>query len=128
MRGFARAAAEKAFVERQGAEVHFFSAMDRAQVPEHLGIDRRGNQPFDPAMMLKILIYGYASGTFSSRRIAKKLEEDVAFRVLAAGNFPEHRTICDFRKDNLNEFVDLFKQVVQIAKSSGLVKLGRTTK
>lgn len=91
----------------------------------HLESDPRGNQPFDPAMMLKVLIYGYASGTFSSRRIAKKLVEDVAFRVLAAGNFPEHRTICDFRKDNLNEFIDLFKQVVQIAKSSGLVKLGR---
>jgi len=91
----------------------------------HEESDPRGNQPFDPAMMLKILIYGYASGTFSSRRMARKLEEDVAFRVLAAGNFPEHRTICDFRKDNLNEFIDLFKQVVQIAKSSGLVKLGR---
>jgi transposase len=91
----------------------------------HEESDPRGNQPFDPAMMLKILIYGYATGTFSSRRMAKKLEEDVAFRVLAAGNFPEHRTICDFRKDNLNEFIDLLKQVVQIAKSSGLVKLGR---
>jgi transposase len=91
----------------------------------HEESDPRGNQPFDPAMMLKVLIYGYASGTFSSRRLAKKLEEDVAFRMLAAGNFPEHRTICDFRKDNLNEFIDLFKQVVQIAMSSGLVKLGR---
>jgi transposase len=91
----------------------------------HEESDPRGNQPFDPAMMLKVLIYGYASGTFSSRRLAKKLEEDVAFRMLAAGNFPEHRTICDFRKDNLEEFIDLFKQVVQIAMSSGLVKLGR---
>ena len=91
----------------------------------HEESDPRGNQPFDPAMMLKILIYGYATGTFSSRRMARKLEEDVAFRVLAAGNFPEHRTICDFRKDNLNEFIELLKQVVQIAKSSGLVKLGR---
>jgi hypothetical protein len=45
--------------------------------------------------------------------------------VLAAGNFPEHRTICDFRKDNLAEFITLFKQVVQIAQSSGMVKLGR---
>src|SRR5712692_9582224 len=56
--------------------------------------DARGNQPFHPAMMLKILIYAYATGTFSSRRIATKVEEDVAFRVLAAGNFPQHRTIC----------------------------------
>ena len=87
--------------------------------------DPRGNQPYHPAMMLKILIYGYASGTFSSRRIAKKVEEDVAFRVLAAGNFPQHRTVCDFRQDYLQEFIDVFKQVVQIAKNSGLIKLGR---
>lgn len=87
--------------------------------------DPRGNQPFHPAMMLKILIYGYATGTFSSRRIAKKIEEDVAFRVLAAGNFPQHRTICDFRKEHLKEFIALFQQIAQIAKASGLVKLGR---
>lgn len=91
----------------------------------HEESDPRGNQPFDPAMMLKVLLYAYASGTFSSRKIAKKLEEDVAFRVLASGNFPGHRTICDFRKDNLAEFITLFKQVVQIAQSSGMVKLGR---
>ena len=87
--------------------------------------DPRGNQPFHPAMMLKILIYAYATGTFSSRRIAQKIEEDVAFRVLAAGNFPQHRTICDFRQEHLQKFVELFKQVVLIAKNSGLIKLGR---
>ena len=76
--------------------------------------DPRGNQPFHRAMMLKILVYAYATGTFSSRRIAKKIEEDVAFRVLAAGNFPQHRTICDFRKEYLKEFIVLFMQVVQI--------------
>jgi transposase len=65
--------------------------------------DPRGNQPFHPAMMLKILIYAYAMGTFSSRRIAQKIEEDVAFRVLAAGNFPQHRTICDFRQEHLQK-------------------------
>jgi transposase len=87
--------------------------------------DPRGNQAFHPAMMLKILIYAYATGTFSSRRIAQKIEEDVAFRVLAAGNFPRHRTICDFRQEHLQKFVELFKQVVLIAKNSGLIKLGR---
>jgi transposase len=103
----------------------FCSTFNRTLVARHEESDPRGNQPFDPAMMLKVLLYAYASGTFSSRKIAKKLEEDVAFRVLAAGNFPEHRTICDFRKDNLAEFITLFKQVVQIAQSSGMVKLGR---
>jgi transposase len=91
----------------------------------HEESDPRGNQPFHPAMMLKLLIYAYATGTFSSRRIAQKIEEDVAFRVLAAGNFPQHRTICDFRQEHLQKFVELFKQVVLIAKSSGLIKLGR---
>jgi transposase len=91
----------------------------------HEESDPRGNQAFHPAMMLKILIYAYATGTFSSRRIAQKIEEDVAYRVLAAGNFPQHRTICDFRQEHLQKFVELFKQVVLIAKSSGLIKLGR---
>ena len=58
--------------------------------------DGRRNQPFDPQMMVTVLVYAYATGTFSSRRIARKLEEDVAYRVLAAGNFPAHRTIADF--------------------------------
>lgn len=91
----------------------------------HEQADPRGNQPFDPSMMLKVLIYAYATGTFSSRKIAKKLEEDVAFRMLGAGNFPGHRTICDFRKDNLSEFMSVFIQVVKIAQSNELVKLGR---
>ena len=91
----------------------------------HEESDPRGNQPFHPAMMVKILIYAYATGTFSSRRIAQKIEEDVAYRVLAAGNFPQHRTICDFRQEHLQKFIELFKQVVQIAKNSGLIKLGR---
>jgi transposase len=55
------------------------------------------NQPFHPAMMVKVLIHGYATGVYSSRKLARKLHEDVAFRVLAAGNFPAHRTLCDFR-------------------------------
>ena len=82
------------------------------------------NQPFHPAMMLKVLIYGYATGVFSSRKLARKLHEDVAFRVLAADNFSAHRTICDFRAAHLKELSDLFVQVVMLAKECGLVKLG----
>ena len=70
------------------------------------------NQPFHPAMMVKVLVYGYATGVFSSRKIARKLHEDVAFRVLAAGNFPKHRTICDFRALHVQELAGLFVQVV----------------
>jgi len=86
--------------------------------------DGRRKQPYDPAMMLKVLVYAYATGTYSSRKIARKLHEDVAFRVLAAENFPAHRTISDFRKHHLSDFESVFVQLVRIAKEIGLVKLG----
>lgn len=92
----------------------------------HARYDKGGprNQPFHPAMMVKVLIYGYATGVFSSRKIARKLHEDVAFRVLAASNFPAHRTIRDFRAFHLKELSELFMQVVRLAREMGLVKLG----
>lgn len=86
--------------------------------------DGRRKMPYEPSMMVKVLIYGYAMGVFSSRKIARKLEEDVAFRVLGAGNFPAHRTICEFRKRHLEDFKGLFVQVVQIAREAGVVRLG----
>ena len=82
------------------------------------------NQPFHPVMMVKVLVYAYATGTFSSRKIARRLHEDVAFRVLAAENFPAHRTIREFRALHLEEFTELFTQVVRLAREVGLVKLG----
>ena len=82
------------------------------------------NQPFHPAMMVKVLIYGYATGTFSSRKLAAKLHEDVALRVLAAENYPAHRTFSDFRALHLQELAALFVQVVRLAHECGLVKLG----
>jgi transposase len=92
----------------------------------HARYDKGGprNQPFDPAMMVKVLIYGYATGVFSSRKLARKLHEDIAFRVLGAGNFPAHRTISDFRAFHLKELSELFVQVVRLAREMGLVKLG----
>ena len=87
--------------------------------------DGRRNQPFDPQMMVTVLLYAYATGTFSSRRIARKLEEDVAYRVLAAGNFPAHRTIAEFRQQHLAAFEALFVQVVQIAREAGVVAARR---
>jgi transposase len=82
------------------------------------------NQPFHPAMMVKLLVYGYATGVFSSRKIERRLHEDLAFRMLGAGNFPKHRTIRDFRALHLKELSDLFVQVVKLAREMGLVKLG----
>ena len=86
--------------------------------------DGRRNQPFDPQMMVTVLLYAYATGTFSSRRIARKLEDDVAYRVLAAGSFPAHRTIAEFRQQHLAAFERLFVQVVAIAREAGVVQLG----
>ena len=75
-------------------------------------------------MMVKVMVYAYATGTVSSRKIARKLFEDIAFRVLAASNFPAHRTIRDFRALHLAEFTELFVQVVRLASEMGLTKLG----
>jgi transposase len=63
--------------------------------------DERGYPPYHPVMLTKVLVYGYCVGVFSSRRIQRRLIEDVAFRVLAAGNQPDFRTIADFRKRHL---------------------------
>ena len=76
-------------------------------------------------MMVKILIYGYATGGFSSRGMAKKLEEDLAYRMLAAGNFPKHRTICEFRRRHLEDFRKLFVEVIGLARELGLVSFGK---
>ena len=89
--------------------------------------DGRRNSPYDPRMMVKVLIYAYATGTFSSRKMAKRLEEDVAFRMLAAGNFPKHRTLCEFRKRHLGDFRAVFAEVVLLARVLGLAGLGRVS-
>ena len=87
--------------------------------------DGRRNAPYAPRMMLKVLLYAYATGVFSSRGIARKLEEDVAFRVLGAGNFPQHRTLCAFRRRHLSDFKELFMAVVRLARELGLARLGK---
>jgi transposase len=85
----------------------------------------RGQPPYHPRMMTKILLYGYCVGVFSSRRIQKHLVEDVAFRVLAAGNQPDFRTIADFRKLHLPALEELFQQVLRLVLEVGALKLGR---
>jgi len=85
----------------------------------------RGQPPYHPRMMTKILLYGYCVGVFSSRKIQKRLVEDVAFRVLAAGNQPDFRTISDFRKLHLRALRELFRQMLRITLATGTIKLGR---
>jgi len=99
-------------------------SLDLSSFHDRYAKDGPRNQPFHPAMMVKVMVYAYATGTFSSRKIARKLSEDIAFRVLAASNFPAHRTIRDFRALHLAEFTELFVQVVRLAREMGLAKLG----
>ena len=87
--------------------------------------DGRRNAPYEPRMMVKVLLYAYATGVFSSRGVARKLEEDVAFRVLGAGNSPQHRTRCEFRRRHLADFKELFVEVVRLAMALGLARFGK---
>jgi len=87
--------------------------------------EERGYPPYHPRMMVKVLLYAYATGTYSSRRIGAKLQDSVAFRFLAAGNQPDFRTISDFRKRHGEALSELFGQVLRLCRKAGLVKLGR---
>ena len=87
------------------------------------GSDAR-DQPFHPAMMAKVLIYGCLTGVPGSRSIARKLHEDIAFRVLAAGNFPPRAALTEFRGLHGKELADLFVLVLRIAREIGLPRMG----
>jgi transposase len=87
--------------------------------------EERGQPPYYPVMMTKVLVYAYCVGVFSSRKIERRLSEDVAFRVLAAGNQPDFRTISDFRKQHLPALRGLFEQVLRLALEAGAMTLGR---
>src|SRR5882672_3845187 len=87
--------------------------------------EERGYPPYHPVMLTKVLVYGYCVGVFSSRRIQRRLLEDIPFRVLAAGNEPDFRTIADFRKTHLTALQGSFEQVLQMARELGAVRVGR---
>ena len=98
--------------------------LDLAAITARYQGEERGSPPYHPRMMVKVLLYGYCTGVASSRRIAQRLHEDLAFRVVAANNTPDFRTISDFRKDHLKALADLFHQVLELCRRVGLVKLG----
>jgi len=87
--------------------------------------EERGYPPYHPVMLTKVLVYAYCVGVFSSRKIQRRLIEDVAFRVLAAGNEPDFRTIADFRKRHLPALQGFFEQVLQVARDLGTLRVGR---
>src|SRR5436309_5083737 len=86
--------------------------------------ETRGAPPFDPAMMVCLLLYAYCVGVFSSRKIALACERNLAFVAIVGTDRPDFRTISDFRKLHLEAFRDVFGQVLRVAAEAGLVKLG----
>ena len=87
--------------------------------------EERGQPPYHPTMLTTLLLYGYATGTFSSRRLMARCETDAAFRVLVGDDIPNFRTISDFRKRHLTALEGLFVEVLKLCAKAGLVKVGR---
>jgi transposase len=83
-----------------------------------------GQPPFDPRLMTGLLLHGYASGIYSSRRIARAAVERADFMMIVAGDPPDFRTISEFRRRHLKALAGLFVQVLKLAEKAGLVKLG----
>ena len=100
-------------------------ALDLSAITAVYEDEERGYPPYHPVMLTKVLVYGYCVGVFSSRRIQRRLLEDIPFRVLAAGNEPDFRTIADFRKIHLTALRGLFEQVLQMARDLGALRVGR---
>lgn len=86
--------------------------------------DRRGSEGYHPKMLLALLFYGYATGTFSSRKIEEATYDSVPFRYVAANQHPDHDTICTFRRRFLEELEGLFVQILEVAVEMGLLEVG----
>ena len=105
--------------------VDLVDELDLGEIERELqGKDARGERPYSPRMMTALLLYGYAIGVFSSRKIERATYDDVAFRVLSAGEHPHFTTINDFRARHRTAFANFFQQVLEVCMSAGLVKLG----
>ena len=89
--------------------------------------DGRGQAAYAPEMMVRLLLYGYANGVYSSRKIEKRTHEDVAFRYLSGDQHPDHATLAEFRKRHLEALAGLFTQALLLCAEAGLVKLGHVS-
>ena len=98
--------------------------LDLSGIYAHYEGDLRGYPPYHPEMMVGLLLYGYCTGVVSSRKIEKRTYEDVAFRVIAGGQNPDHTRISEFRRIHLKPLAALFVQVLQLCQKAGMVKLG----
>jgi transposase len=99
--------------------------MDLQPILRPYQTEERGQPPFHPTMLVTLLLYGYATGTFSSRRLMARCETDVAYRVIVGEDIPDFRTISDFRKRHLTALEGLFVEVLKLCAKAGLVQVGR---
>ena len=87
-------------------------------------VETRGQPPYDPSLLVCLLLYAYGVGVYSSRKIAAACERNLAFLAIVGNDRPDFRTISDFRKEHLPLLAALFVQVLQLAAEAGLVRLG----
>jgi transposase len=99
-------------------------ALDLSGIYRHYEREGRGYPPHHPKMMVALLLYGYCVGVPSSRKIARRCEEDIAFRVIAANTKPDYSCVSEFRRIHLEALAGLFIQVLRLCQEAGLVKLG----
>ena len=100
-------------------------ALDISSITAHYERELRGYPPFHPRMMLTLLIYCYATGTYSSRRIMRRCEEDVTCRVIVGKDIPDFRAISEFRRRHRQQFQVLFVEVLKLCAAAGLVQVGK---
>src|SRR5215467_6393683 len=101
--------------------------LDLGPITRYYEREDRGFPPYHPRMMAQVLLYAYVVGVPSSRKVELKLQEDVAFRFLAAGNQPDFRTIAEFRRRHLGPLSKLFVQILRLCQEAGLVQLGHVS-
>jgi len=105
--------------------VEIAEALDLSNIYKHYS--GGGKDAYDPKAMLSLLFYGYATGTFSSRKIEQATYNQIPFRYISANTHPDHDTIANFRKRFLPQISDLFVQILSIAQEAGLLKVGKVS-
>src|ERR1700729_598639 len=101
--------------------------MDLGRFREAYRLGAAGRAPYDPAMLVALLLYAYARGIRSSRGIERACWEDVAFKVIAGMRCPDHSTIAEFRRRHEAEIAGLFDEVLGLCREAGLVSVGVIT-
>jgi transposase len=108
--------------------VDVVSVLDLSSIYKSYSLkDGRGQAAYAPEMMVRLLLYGYASGVYSSRKIQSRTYEDLAFRYLSGDQHPDHATIAEFRKRHLAALSSLFTQALLLCSEAGLIKLGHVS-